>query len=510
MMKYPKQLEMQARLDDLRSSLLSARSLPVMGVPRTGAELLAVERQAAAWGRKLADLLVAVQILMAHLLGPVLEMSMRAARTRHAVSGAPGRLQSVGWREVSLRLQFGTTLRLWTRYARPDRCGHRGPKRDSGNRRGAGGGGYPILEQLGIHHRVTPALREHVARQVVLCSSYAEARDNLARHGVDIPLTTLVPVSVGTGQQAIARRDAELSAARLRPLPRLSAVAGRRVQISLDGGRTKTRWRRRGGRMGVSGRYPSEYGWREPRVISVHLFDEDGQLCAESGTVYEVELADADEVFAQLTGLLRLLGVYQAAEVVFITDGASWIWRRLDQLVTDAEIPSEIVTYILDFYHATEHIHEALKACKTLSEAARRVEFRRLKGLLLEREDGVEAVVADLKGRARGGRAKAIKEEIAFLADHIEHMRYARFRSAGHPIGSGAVESAIRRIINLRFKSASMAWTEEHLKPLLYLRAILKAGHWERFVQANLRRRYWVDVTIFNSEPDDNIQKVAA
>ena len=37
MMKYPKQLEMQARLDDLRSSLLSARSLPVMGVPRTGA-----------------------------------------------------------------------------------------------------------------------------------------------------------------------------------------------------------------------------------------------------------------------------------------------------------------------------------------------------------------------------------------------------------------------------------------------------------------------------------------
>jgi hypothetical protein len=37
-------------------------------------------------------------------------------------------------------------------------------------------------------------------------------------------------------------------------------------------------------------------------------------------------------------------------------------------------------------------------------------------------------------------------------------MRYAGWRAARTPIGSGVVERAIRRVINLRFEAASMYW----------------------------------------------------
>jgi hypothetical protein len=47
------------------------------------------------------------------------------------------------------------------------------------------------------------------------------------------------------------------------------------------------------------------------------------------------------------------------------------------------------------------------------------------------------------------------------------------------PIGSGAVESAVRRVINLRLKSPCIFWTEETAEEmLLLLRAYYKSGRW--------------------------------
>ena len=65
-------------------------------------------------------------------------------------------------------------------------------------------------------------------------------------------------------------------------------------------------------------------------------------------------------------------------------------------------------------------------------------------------------------------------------------------RAQALPIGSGVVESAVRRVVNLRFKSASMFWREDHLEPLLALRALLKSGRWEDFIQAEQQNRFWL------------------
>jgi hypothetical protein len=154
-------------------------------------------------------------------------------------------------------------------------------------------------------------------------------------------------------------------------------------------------------------------------------------------------------------------------------------------------VEAERIHLVLDYYHATEHIADALGRCKTLSAVDRAAMLRKLGDLLLQ-PGGPSQVVAHLRTLARGRRAHAVNAEADYLERHLEHMRYAELRVLTLPIGSGIVESAVRRLINLRFKSASMCWRTDHLLPLLYLRAILKAGRWDAFVLASLQGKHWL------------------
>ena len=52
-------------------------------------------------------------------------------------------------------------------------------------------------------------------------------------------------------------------------------------------------------------------------------------------------------------------------------------------------------------------------------------------------------------------------------------------RQAQLPIGSGIIESTVRRVINLRMKGASIYWTEENAEAMIFLRAYYKSGYWQ-------------------------------
>ncbi len=58
-------------------------------------------------------------------------------------------------------------------------------------------------------------------------------------------------------------------------------------------------------------------------------------------------------------------------------------------------------------------------------------------------------------------------------------MRYVTLEARKLPIGSGQVESAVRRVINLRFKAPGSFWTETTVSGLMHLRAAFKAGRWD-------------------------------
>ena len=69
-------------------------------------------------------------------------------------------------------------------------------------------------------------------------------------------------------------------------------------------------------------------------------------------------------------------------------------------------------------------------------------------------------MVLELAKRAKDVPAdQAVWTELSYLERHGEqgHLDYARFRRRGVPLGSGAIESAIRRVINLRLKGNSIS-----------------------------------------------------
>jgi hypothetical protein len=56
----------------------------------------------------------------------------------------------------------------------------------------------------------------------------------------------------------------------------------------------------------------------------------------------------------------------------------------------------------------------------------------------------------------------ARERDYALRNARADRPDYAKARRAKTPIGSGTIESAIRRAVNLRFKGTSIFWHEDH------------------------------------------------
>jgi len=83
---------------------------------------------------------------------------------------------------------------------------------------------------------------------------------------------------------------------------------------------------------------------------------------------------------------------------------------------------------------------------------------------------------------------QALKKWQNYFARHEKRMTYEQFKANHIPCGSGAVESAIRRVINLRLKAAGTFWTKEMAECFLWLRSQLVSGRWH-IVMKNIWRK---------------------
>ena len=114
-----------------------------------------------------------------------------------------------------------------------------------------------------------------------------------------------------------------------------------------------------------------------------------------------------------------------------------------------------------------------------MPKAQRQALYKRLRHALRHQADGVEVVMEALRALATTQRSKAITRALRYVEAHAHRMRYVTLEARKLPIGSGQVESAVRRVINLRFKAPGSFWTETTVSGLMHLRAAFKAGRWD-------------------------------
>ncbi len=100
-----------------------------------------------------------------------------------------------------------------------------------------------------------------------------------------------------------------------------------------------------------------------------------------------------------------------------------------------------------------------------------------------------EKFEADLRDQGRYARkGSEFRRTREYLLSRLatKHLDYASGISQGIPIGSGSIESTVRRVVNLRLKNASMFWLKENAEDLLVLRSFQKSGRHENIVKQGL------------------------
>ena len=198
-----------------------------------------------------------------------------------------------------------------------------------------------------------------------------------------------------------------------------------------------------------------------------------------------------DHVIELLAMHLYRLGAMYAHSVEFISDGAPWIWNRLDWVIEKAGVDPSKVLKALDFWHAAHHISLALE--KLGLEAKERAPvYRQLRKQL--RQSRWRAVIEELKGRAAQlgvDEDHPICKETDFLKRHGEygHLQYLKYKRHRVTLGSGAIESSIRHVINLRLKGNGIFWQEVNAEAVMTMRAKLLSDQWEQSV--GLVRERW-------------------
>lgn len=182
-------------------------------------------------------------------------------------------------------------------------------------------------------------------------------------------------------------------------------------------------------------------------------------------------LGDADALFARLWSAMCELG-WQSAKttVVIVGDGAAWIWNRASMFPHRCEI--------LDFWHAVEHAWEFARLHYG-ADSKRAATWVHALGARL-RAGEVLGVIAQLRAmRCTRPEVRARRDKlIDYYTTHASRMRYDEYLQRGYGIGSGAVESAHKQVLQTRLRQAGMRWSERGAVHLLALRVLLLNSRW--------------------------------
>jgi hypothetical protein len=370
------------------------------------------------------------------------------------------------------------------------------PARRRGKARSPEGGGLlPELAVLGFHAGQSAALSSRVARQATLLPSFELARQELARDGLKLNIKVVHGTTHRLGRQLLIARRRDLERYRNGELPAGTHLAGKRVVAQLDGGRMRLRkvtrkQKGKGKHKKQKRRYKGQ--WREPKLLTIYEIDSHGSMVRKSRARIDGTFAGPDEVMELLAMHLHRLGAAQAEVVVFVADGAPWIWDRLGWVVKRVGLDSKKVAYALDWCHALHHVGLALAAVGLPTAEHRRV-FKKLRKWL--KQGCAAAVLNELERLGQEhGVLEAMATPVAYLDKHLAagHLDYEELQQRNLPIGSGAIESAIRRVINQRLKGNGLMWAEANAEGMLLLRAAALTGRWDEAIE-QARHSYTVD-----------------
>ena len=373
----------------------------------------------------------------------------------------PGRMKSEGYGSVRILTAGGSCICVRVRHCRRA-CDRRNGKRH----KGVCGG--PVL--LGIYDRCTPGLAATVSAWPASLSSSEEVRQVLSEQGVTPGVKVIRKLAY-----RYADRARVLQQAGQIPSGEEENPQGRRVVVSTDGGRVRLRENKRG--PGTrKGRTRHRGAWREPKLLIIYVADAHGKPEKSFSPFTDGCVRGPDALFQMLKGYPESLCIQKAERVLSVADGAHWIWNRIPGLVRSPGPDPKPVHELTDFCHAAEHPGKVAALRKNWSAKERKARIAKHRRLLLKGDSA--SVVRAVQAVCRGRNSRAIATERDYFVRNGQRPAHPTPKALNLPIGSGAVESAVRRVISLRLKGPRIFWYKENAEKMLMLRSCCKVGRW--------------------------------
>jgi hypothetical protein len=194
-----------------------------------------------------------------------------------------------------------------------------------------------------------------------------------------------------------------------------------------------------------------------------------GDVKRAEGTTKYIGTTGKIEVFGPMLAMfLMLQGFLDACQIVFLGDGASWIWK-LQQLLC----PNAIC--IIDFFHAAENLNKIIDMLKIYG--LKLETFRKECMRLLELGD-ITKLASRISEMAPPSNKEEIVKKLAYFTENADKMRYGLFRAAGLFIGSGVVEAACKTIVGNRMTNAGMHWSKKNAEGVIALRCAIQSDEY--------------------------------
>ena len=329
-------------------------------------------------------------------------------------------------------------------------------------------GRFPLDTALGLVESYSPGVARWACRAAALAGSYqAASQDLLTYAGLDVDARQI--------QRLIRLMAPRLTQWREAQGPVFHPAAGDIFCVGTDGTGAPMRRKELKGRKGKHGRART----REVKVGTVFTHrqpDRPDQRPERdhASTTYIADIVPATEFGTRLRAEAERRGIAKARVIVFLGDGAVWVWKL-------ARINFPTAVCILDYYHACEHLTLLTQALYGEGSPLAKQRYRQWRKALLK--DKLPQILAQASTDlpARGQNRTLAKTQLAYFGRNQARMRYQTFRQAGYFIGSGVVEAGCKIVVGQRLKHSGMLWSRKGASALLTVRCALLSGWFESF-----------------------------
>ena len=335
--------------------------------------------------------------------------------------------------------------------------------------------GYGVIDKIiGIYgrHRITKGMTEMTTYMAQLIPSFeraSKAIKKVLRIGISPKQIQIVSEEVG---RKVFEKDKEVAQkAYERPeeaAPR--AVAKRqkegRLYIMMDGLHVNTRVEDINGST-----------WRE---MKLGLIFTDADVITRSDGNHIITQKEYVSYFGSVNEFKK--HVFAAAaragyglikEVVVIGDGAQWIWNMCEELFPDA-------VQILDFYHLSENAHNYARFIYPEDEVRRKAWVK--KALTAVENGDIDKAIKLVEEKKIEKLPDTVVNFPTYINNNKHRINYRELKQKSYYIGSGAIESANKMVIQQRMKQSGMRWSILGGQDIASLRTKHESGRWEEVI----------------------------